>query len=85
MSQPAPRRSMVTICQPARCPCEPRRAEHDATPTTGTRAPPGPKICAAEALEVFETRKITTLFVVDGAGRPEGVVHFHDLLKVGAA
>ena len=40
---------------------------------------------AAEALEVFETRKITTLFVVDAAGRPEGVVHFHDLLKVGAA
>ncbi len=34
---------------------------------------------AAEALHRMETRKITSLIVVDPAGRVEGVVHLHDL------
>ena len=44
-----------------------------------------PDMLAAEALEILETRKIAALFVVGGDGRPQGVVHFHDLLRLGAA
>jgi arabinose-5-phosphate isomerase len=36
---------------------------------------------ATSALAVLEERKITSLPVVDGAGRVEGVVHLHDLWK----
>jgi arabinose-5-phosphate isomerase len=43
-----------------------------------------PDMLAAEALEILETRKISALFVVGGDGRPQGVVHFHDLLRLGA-
>jgi len=34
---------------------------------------------AAAALRVMEEKKITSVLVVDGAGRLEGVVHIHDL------
>ena len=34
---------------------------------------------AAEALHHMEQRKITSLIVVDGTGRVEGVLHLHDL------
>src|SRR6202789_1925396 len=34
---------------------------------------------AARALAILEERKITSLIVVDDAGRVEGVVHLHDL------
>jgi arabinose-5-phosphate isomerase len=34
---------------------------------------------AARALAELEERKITSLVVVDGAGRVEGVLHLHDL------
>jgi len=34
---------------------------------------------ATKALNVMETRKITSLLVVDAEGRLEGVVHIHDL------
>ena len=34
---------------------------------------------AAAALAVMEQKKITSLLVVDGAGRLEGIVHLHDL------
>ena len=34
---------------------------------------------AAKALAIMEERKITSLVVVDGEGRVEGVVHLHDL------
>ena len=34
---------------------------------------------AATALAILEERKITSLVVVDGAGRVEGVLHLHDL------
>jgi arabinose-5-phosphate isomerase len=37
---------------------------------------------AAKALAVLEERKITSLVVVDGDGRVEGVVHLHDLWGV---
>ena len=37
---------------------------------------------AATALAILEERKITSLVVVDGEGRVEGVVHLHDLWGV---
>jgi arabinose-5-phosphate isomerase len=37
---------------------------------------------AAKALAMLEERKITSLVVVDGDGRVEGVVHLHDLWGV---
>ena len=38
---------------------------------------------AAKALEVMERHAITSLLIVDLEGRPEGVIHLHDLLKAG--
>ncbi len=43
-----------------------------------------PDQLAGEALEMLNAAKITTLFVVDG-GKPVGLVHFHDLLRIGVA
>jgi arabinose-5-phosphate isomerase len=40
---------------------------------------------AAEALEVLNSRKITTLVVVDSGNRPVGLVHIQDLLRLGVA
>ena len=37
---------------------------------------------ATEALRLMEERKITSLFIVGGDGRPEGIVHLHDLWGV---
>ena len=39
----------------------------------------GRKELATRALDVMETRKITSLLVVDGGGILEGVLHLHDL------
>ena len=36
---------------------------------------------ATEALRLMEERKITALMVIDQDGRPEGVVHLHDLWR----
>ena len=36
---------------------------------------------ATAALELMERHHITSLVVVDGAGRPEGIVHLHDLWR----
>jgi arabinose-5-phosphate isomerase len=36
---------------------------------------------AVEALKLLEDRKITSLVVVDGEGRAEGVLHLHDLWR----
>jgi arabinose-5-phosphate isomerase len=36
---------------------------------------------AAKALEVMEAFAITSLIVVDAAGRPAGIVHMHDILR----
>jgi arabinose-5-phosphate isomerase len=40
---------------------------------------------ASEALEVLNSSKITSLFVVDADGRPIGLVHIHDLLRLGVS
>ena len=44
-----------------------------------------PDTLAVEALEMLNSRKITALFVVDADNRPCGLVHLHDLLRLGAA
>jgi arabinose-5-phosphate isomerase len=36
---------------------------------------------AAKALEVMEAWAITSLVVPDGAGRPRGIIHMHDILR----
>jgi len=38
---------------------------------------------AAEALKRMEDHKITVLIVVDDEGKPEGIIHMHDILKAG--
>ena len=43
-----------------------------------------PETLLAKALEIQESSKITTLIVVEAA-RPVGLVHYHDLLRSGAA
>lgn len=43
-----------------------------------------PSALAAEAIKLMNASKITSLFVVDG-GRPVGIVHVHDLLRMGVA
>ena len=43
-----------------------------------------PDTLLARALEIQETSKITVLPVIE-AGRPVGLVHYHDLLRAGAA
>lgn len=41
---------------------------------------------AAEALAIMEAHSITSLFILDEAGRkPCGIVHLHDLLRAGVA
>jgi arabinose-5-phosphate isomerase len=51
-----------------------------------TRSPKAirPDQLVSEALELINALKITALFVVEH-GKPVGIVHFHDLLRVGAA
>ena len=41
----------------------------------------GRRELATAALDVMETRKITSLLIVDGRGAVEGVLHLHDLWK----
>ena len=57
--------------------------------TIMTRAPRtiGPDALAAEALHAMNAhdRPVTALFVVDSAARPIGILHIHDLLRVGQA
>ena len=48
-----------------------------------------PKVChgdqlIASLLETLNASKITAMFVVEGA-KPIGIVHLHDLLRVGVA
>ena len=42
---------------------------------------------AADALRAMNdgARPVTSLFVVDGSGRPAGILHVHDLLRAGVA
>ena len=50
-----------------------------------TRAPKTiePDALASEALEQLNSLKITSLFVIDAEKRPVGLVHIHDLLRIG--
>jgi arabinose-5-phosphate isomerase len=50
-----------------------------------TRSPKtiGEEALGAEAVAVMERHAITTLFIVDGARRPRGIIHLHDLLRAG--
>jgi arabinose-5-phosphate isomerase len=47
----------------------------------------GPEALAAEALHEMNARDrpITSLFVIDTAGRPVGILHVHDVLRAGIA
>jgi arabinose-5-phosphate isomerase len=38
---------------------------------------------AIEVLELMNSSRITTIFVVDGESRPHGLIHLHDLLRIG--
>jgi arabinose-5-phosphate isomerase len=40
-------------------------------------------VLAVEALAILERRRITSILVVDGDGRLQGVVHLHDLWRTG--
>lgn len=40
---------------------------------------------AGEALQIMNSSAITSLFVVDSIGRPEGILHIHDCLRAGIA
>jgi arabinose-5-phosphate isomerase len=44
----------------------------------------GPEMLAATALQILNSSAITTLMVVEN-DRPVGLVHLHDLLRIGAA
>jgi arabinose-5-phosphate isomerase len=44
-----------------------------------------PETLAVEALEMLNSRKITAMLVVDPSNRPCGIVHLHDLLRLGVA
>lgn len=62
------------------------RADPIAHLTAGAVATREPKRIAAEdlaakALEVMERFAITSLVIVDGADRPAGVIHLHDILR----
>jgi arabinose-5-phosphate isomerase len=46
---------------------------------TGSPKTISPQELAAAALQIMEQKKITSLVVVDSAGRVEGVLHLHDL------
>ena len=53
---------------------------------------PTPRTIAAQALAADALRAmngaprpVTSLFVIDSAGRPEGILHVHDLLRAGVA
>ena len=40
---------------------------------------------AGEVIELINDKRITAVFVVDDAGKPEGLIHIHDLLRTGVA
>ena len=42
-------------------------------------------ILCVEALRIMNTKKVTSLFVVDGENKPIGLLHVHPLLMAGVA
>jgi arabinose-5-phosphate isomerase len=57
------------------------RVEDVMTPSPKTVRPDQ---LASEALEILNSSKITALIVAE-AGKPVGIIHFHDLLRAGVA
>jgi arabinose-5-phosphate isomerase len=57
------------------------RVEDVMTPSPKTVRPDQ---LASEALEIINSSKITALIVAE-AGKPVGIIHFHDLLRAGVA
>jgi arabinose-5-phosphate isomerase len=43
----------------------------------------GPDLLAAEALQIMQSYKITSLIVINDKREPQGVLHLHDLLRAG--
>lgn len=41
------------------------------------------EVLAGEIIELINTKRITAVFVVDDNGKPEGLIHIHDLLAIG--
>ncbi|MFW6027856.1 MAG: KpsF/GutQ family sugar-phosphate isomerase [bacterium] len=58
------------------------RAVHEVMTRNPKTVPPA--TLAAEAIKLMNASKITSLFVVED-GRPVGIVHVHDLLRMGVA
>lgn len=52
-----------------------------------TRAPKtiGTGMLTGKVLEFLNGARITAVFVVDGNGKPEGLIHIHDLLRIGVS
>ena len=44
-----------------------------------------PDMLAAEVLQTLNARKISATIVVDEDQKPVGIVHLHDLLRIGVA
>lgn len=42
-------------------------------------------LLSGEVIELINDKRITTVFIVDEAGKPEGLIHIHDLLKAGVS
>jgi arabinose-5-phosphate isomerase len=42
-------------------------------------------LLSGEVIELINDKRITTVFVVDANGRPEGLIHIHDLLRAGVS
>lgn len=42
-------------------------------------------LLSGEVIELINEKRITTVFVVDAQGKPEGLIHIHDLLKAGVS
>ena len=42
-----------------------------------------PEMLAAEVLEILNSKQRTNVFVIDAAGKPVGLIHIHDLLRIG--
>jgi arabinose-5-phosphate isomerase len=43
------------------------------------------EMLAAEVIELINTKRVTAVFVVDANGKPEGLIHIHDLLREGVS
>ena len=44
-----------------------------------------PEALTSEALEILNSASITSIFVIDDGHRPVGLIHIHDLLRIGVS